>query len=136
MMVNSQLLLAPPSPTEEHDNCQQNDGSAQGHDQCGQTEIVLVNGRYPQQRGQYQTGYKRPHDAYKDVEYQTLLPICTHEHAGHPADEAANDKPYDEVHFIFSLRVFGTHGNSVLHETVSVPLRHGEKGNIKTGTQL
>jgi hypothetical protein len=45
-----------------------------------------------------------------------LLPICAHDDAGYPADNTANDKPYNKVHLVPSLRAPGMHESSVLYK--------------------
>ena len=79
--------------TKKIEHGQQNNGAQQRNQQGRAAETVLVDGRHAKEWAQEQAGNEGAHDANNDVHHCTLLSVCVHDHAGHPAEQAADDNP-------------------------------------------
>ncbi|VVT27486.1 hypothetical protein SPHINGO391_500008 [Sphingomonas aurantiaca] len=89
--------LADATATHEVHDREQDDRTQQRHDERGQRQRRVVDGATRQD----QTTDECADDANDDVQKYTLLRISAHDHAGNPADDAADDQPKNETHDIF-----------------------------------
>src|SRR5579859_4115348 len=68
----TERLAACRSTSEKTDNRQQRDRAYQRYNQRRQAEVALINLANPKQRGQHETGQKRPDDADDDIQQQSF----------------------------------------------------------------
>src|SRR5687767_14559855 len=83
------LRVAPPA--EEVDDGEQDHRADQRHEQRPHAEVARVDGAGAEQRGEQQAADEGADDAHDDVEENALPVIGAHDHAGNPAEQAADD---------------------------------------------
>src|SRR5215471_8616252 len=96
-MSRAQHLAHCATAKEIHDG-QQNDCSEQRHQERWQAKVVLVNGANTKERRQQEPGQQSADHSNNNIEEYPLLRVCTHDEAGDPSEDAANDEPQNKIH--------------------------------------